>query len=501
MKNYLSKKNFSTVFLFCRKNFLRGESFLKNLCVVIFLQNKYFKIALKVLPVVAVIFLLVLEILSRSAAGIFNKVVEEQKIFRGTFTVEKISANPLGEVSFENLVWKNDAGLVMLEIPEGGFKVKILDIITQNFKTSTIQEISLKNATISLLFDDDMKIDFVHRSHELKNFTQKPAAKKPPPPKRSEEEMKELGRRRREMQQTKIEQGWKNFNLEGNKVKLNLKLEDCRVEIFYRERHYLFGNVNFETKIDTGDKMTLEARTGLFGGTMIGRGMKLNGEIDFKPEIPECDLSILFQEVDPSSLGFGLNIHDEMTFLAHFKGSISKPVGIGTVKIPELHIPGLNFKNVTGNIHYEDSMLKFSEVTGEVYGGTLDAYGDYNIDTRYYNIYGDAKKLKTYYALPGSHLHCDVDLKIAINSKGNAKETATSGSFTSSKGRYSVIKIDGISGKFKTEYNSINFYDVELAFWGYKISTDALSIVDKKLNLAPITITDETGRVLMTYQK
>jgi len=454
---------------------------------------------LKALPIVAVILLLALEILSRSAAGIFNKVVAEQKIFRGTVTVEKISANFLGEVTFENFVWKNDAEQTMLEIPEGGFKVKIFDIITQNFKTSTIQEIFLKNATVSLLFDDDMKIDFVHRSHELKNFTPKTVEKKVNQEKKTEEEMKEIGRRRRQMQQAKIEQGWKNFNLEGNKIKLNLKLEDCRVEIFYRERHYLFGKVNFETKIDTDDKMTFEARTGIFGGTMIGRGVRLNGEIDFKPEIPECDFAILFQEVDTSSLGLGLNIHDQMTFSAHFEGNISNPVGLGTLRMHELHIPGLDFKNVTGNIYYEDSILKFLDVTAEVYGGTLDAHGDYNLDTRYYNIYGDGKKLKTYYAIPNSHLHCDVDLKIAINSKGNAKETATSGSFSSSKGRYSILKIDNISGKFKTEYNSVNFYDVELDVWGYKISTDALSIVDKKLQLDPIQITDENGKLLMTY--
>ena len=462
------------------------------------LQNKYFRIALKVLPVAVVIFLLVLEILSRSAAGIFNKVVEEQKIFRGEFTVEKISANLLGEVTFENLVWKDDFKNPMLEIREGSFKVKIFDIITQSFKTSTIEEIFVKGASISLHFDEKMQVDFAPQSRELKNFS-KPKEKKPPRLKLSAEEMERRGRERRKIQQEKIESDWKNFNLEGNKVKLNLKLEDCRVEIFYRERHYLFGKVNFETKIDTDNEMTLEARTGIFGGTMIGRGMKLNGEIDFKPEVPQCDLSILFQEVDPSSLGFGLNIHDTMTFSAHFSGSVSHPTGFGTVKLPELHIPGLDFKNVTGDIYYEDSMLNFKNVTAEVYGGTLDAHGDYNLDTRYYNIYGDGKKLKTYYAIPDSHLHCDVDLKIAINSKGNAKETATSGSFSSSKGRYSFLRIDSISGKFKTEYNSINFYDVQIDIWNYKIATNALSIVDKKLNLEPITITDESGKVIMTY--
>ena len=209
----------------------------------------------------------------------------------------------------------------------------------------------------------------------------------------------------------------------------------------------------------------------------------------------------LFFEVDPSSLGFGMNVHDAMTLSAHFSGDVSRPIGTGFVKMKELHIPGLDFYKVSGNIFYEDSSLKFTDVTAEVYEGDLTAYGDYNLDTRYYNIYGHGKNLKTYAALPDSHLHCNVDLDITINSKGNARETSTSGSFSSSKGRYSVFKIDRISGKFKTEYNSINFYDVAVDVWNLKISTDALSIVDMKLKLNPIKITDENGNVLMTFTR
>lgn len=465
--------------------------------MVNFLLRKF----LKLLPIAIVIFFVVLEILSRSAAGIFNKVASEQKIFRGEVTVEKISANLLGKVNFQNLVWKDEQGNTMIEIPEGSFKVKVWDVATRNFQTSTIEEILLKNASVSLYFDDNMKLDFTHQSRELKNFMPKNPEKKSSPEIKTEAELKELGRQRRKLQQERIKSGWRNFNLEGHKINLNLKLEDCRIEIFYRERHYLFGKVNFETKIDTSNEMTFEARTGVFGGMMVGRGMKMNGEVDFKPEVPECYFSVLFQEVDPSSLGFGLNIHDTMTLSANFIGSVSNPIGIGTLRMRELHIPGLEFKNLTGNIFYEDSKLQFFDVNAEVYGGKLVANGDYNFDTRYYNISGDGTGLKTYYALPKSHLHCDVDLKIEINSKGNAKETFASGSFSSSKGRYSFLKIDSISGKFQSQRNAINFYDVNLAVWGYKISTDALSIIDKKLNLNPIQITDENGKVIFTVTR
>ena len=470
-------------------------------------MKKYFSYFIKIFPVALVIIFIALEFFSRSAAAIFNKVVAEQKMLKGTVTVEKIYANIFGEVDFENLLWKDTRGNTLVNIPEGSFKVSLLDIITNNFKASTIQELTLNGASISLRLNEKMEVDFVGQSPDFKKVDQEMKsksdawAKKVNRESKSEEELKKLGERRRKIQQEKIEKNWQNFNLEGNKINLNLALNDCRIEIFYRDRHYLLSGVNFETKIDTADKMTLNARTGIFGGTMSGRGLRINGTIDFKPKVPQCDLSVLFFEVDPSSLGFGMNVHDAMTLSAHFSGDISRPIGTGIVKMNELHIPGLDFYKVAGNIFYEDSILKFTDVTAEVYEGDLTAYGDYNLDTRYYNIYGHGKNLKTYAALPNSHLHCNVDLDITINSKGNARETSTSGSFSSSKGRYSVFKIDKISGKFKTEYNSINFYDVAIDVWNLKVSTDALSIVDKKLKLNPIKITDENGNILMTFTR
>ena len=470
-------------------------------------MKKYRKLFIKIFPVAIVIFFIVLEILSRSAAAIFNNVMAEQKMLNGEITVEKIHANIFGEVFFDNLVWKDFRGNTVVEIPEGSFKVKIFDVVTQNFNSTTIQKLFLKNASVSLNLDEDMRVDFIGHSHDFKKVDQEMKSnkenweKKVSRENKSEEELKKIGELRRKIQQEKIETGWKNFNLEGRKINLDLQLEDCRIEIFYRDRHYLLSKVNFKTKIDTDNEMTLELETRNFGGTMIGRGMKLNGEIDFKPEIPTCDLSILLQEVDPSSLGFGLNIHDTMTLSAHFEGAISKPVGRGIVRMKELHIPGLDFEDVEGNIFYEDSTLNFTDVNANVYGGNLSAKGDYNIDTRYYNISGHGKGLKTYFALPKSHLHCDVDLEIEIKSEGNAKKTSTSGHFISSKGRYSVLKIKSISGSFRTAYNDINFYDVAIDMGTYKISTDALSIKDKKLNLGLIKITDEQGNLFYTFKK
>ena len=460
-------------------------------------MSKYRKFFLKIFPLAVLILFVLLEFLSRGAATIFNDVMAEQKILNGTVTVEKISANIFGEVTFENFLWKDINGRTLLEIPEGSFKVKIFDVITKNFKTTTLEEIYLTDANISLHLTEDMQVDFVGNSQELKKIN----SKKKSWENKTEQELKEIGERRRKFNQEKIEKGWKNFNIEGRKINLNLKLENCRLEVFYLARHYLFSRVNFETKINTDDKMILNVHTGIFGGTMIGRGFEMHGTVDFKPEIPQCNLTVLFQEVDPSSLGFGLNIHDEMTLWADFEGDISRPTGLGKLNMKKLDIPGLSFKNLEGKIYYKDATLKFTDVTAEVYDGKLSAHGDYNIDTRYYNIYGEGKNLKSYTALPNSHLHCDVDLKISLSSKGSAKQTFTSGSFVSNKGRYSIFKIKSISGNFKSGPDSIDFYDVKIDLGSLKVVTDALSIKDKKLNLSPIEILDKDGNIFETFTR
>lgn len=468
-------------------------------------MKKYLKYFFIAVPVMFLIIFGMLEIMSRSAAEIFNKVMQKQEMLIGEITAEKLSATPFGEVSFENLIWKDERGGIILEIPEGSFKVSIFDALTKNFRADSVQELILKNANVSINFDENMNVDFIRHSPDFKkvNADMKKDGgdweKKVSRVNKSEEELKEIGERRRQMQRSKIEKGWKNFNLEGRKIDLNMKLENCQFEIFYRERHYLLRNVKFEMKVDTANEMLINVRTGKFGGTMIGNGLSIRGNIDFKPEIPQCDLTISLYEVDPSSLGFGLNIHEPMTLLARFTGDISQPVGKGTVTMENLNLPGISFENVEGGIFYKDAMLNFENVTADVYKGKLAAHGDYNIDTRYYNIYGRGEKLKTSDALPGQHLHCEVDLDLEINSKGNAKETVSKGVFTSGKGRYSLLAFDSISGKVENRYKDLHFYDVVIDIAGYKISTDALSIVDKKLKLSPIKITTPSGELRRTY--
>ncbi|MBQ7199039.1 MAG: hypothetical protein IJS29_07235, partial [Selenomonadaceae bacterium] len=262
-------------------------------------MNKRVKYSLAILAAIILISIAGLEILSHAAAKIFNEAMLKQDMLKGTITVETIQANIFGEVTFNNLLWEHERGGTILEIPEGGFKVKILDIVTQNFQSTTIKDLYIKGATVSVHLDENMNVDFIRHSKDLKEVHDDMKKdsdaweEKVSRVNKTEEELKEIGERRRRLQQMKIENGWRNFNIEGRKIDLNLKLDDCQFEIFYGERHWLLRGVQFETKVNTDKEMTLNVYTGTFGGTMIGRGLSIQGNIDFKSEkVPQCNVLV-----------------------------------------------------------------------------------------------------------------------------------------------------------------------------------------------------------------
>ena len=79
--------------------------------------------------------------MSYKAADIFNKTVAERQLFPGTVTVERLTATPGGTVSFENLLWVDEDGHKLVQVPEGEFTVKIRDILTGRIGTQTLETV------------------------------------------------------------------------------------------------------------------------------------------------------------------------------------------------------------------------------------------------------------------------------------------------------------------------------------------------------------------------
>lgn len=155
--------------------------------------------------------------------------MNRQHMLRGHISVEKISADIAGYVSFENLLWTDDHGIPILFVPDGKIKVRPEDILRGKLRATAISEIRLHNASAALQFDKNMNVDLIN----------KPAAESEPAEERAETLHEKIA----------------NFKRNGQKMKMNIHLENCQLEAFYENRHFLLSHVDMHLNIDTDDAL------------------------------------------------------------------------------------------------------------------------------------------------------------------------------------------------------------------------------------------------------
>jgi hypothetical protein len=403
-------------------------------------------------------------ILSRQAAAIFNMVAAKQHFFEGTITVEALSATPLGHVHFENLVWKSEGGENQVVIPDGHFHVKPLDFIFKRVSTSTIDNLELNGADIALTFDDRMHIKGIRAIERV----QKP-------------KKKDNGKKK------------KKFDIKLKNLNVIVTLNHCRLTAYYKNRVHTFKDVNATLHYDSNDKLTIDFSTGELGGTLEGGGVDIQGTIDLKPKISTYDLQLGIKELNPSSLGTGLDIHETVTAGAAVTGQLPEPVIVGKLYMKSLTLPGLAFTNLRGNFKYKDGYIGAQNVTADVFGGTCDAHGGFNIDTKAYDVYVKGHNLKSEVAANAPYFKTLVELDLTMKCDGNPKSTLTYGSFTSGKGIYALIKFDSISGAFSNQYKRLAFDDVQIKSQGGDIVAPQFELIDGKLHLGNLYFVSPNG--------
>jgi len=445
------------------------------------------------LAIGAIVFFVLATIASRGMGVIFNEVMARQTMLRGTVTVESLSATPWGTLSFTDLVWMDPDGRRLITVPDGKIRVNMWDVVTHNFKASAINGIELNDAIIVVDLDENNRIDFVPPSPDVKKPLNEVAPRSKVPRKTTQERQEELGKRVR------------NFNWEGQHLDLTIKLRNNQLEIFDRNRHYVMKDVNARIVLDSNRAIHIDMETGKFGGTAIGDGLVLKGRVDLKDvlkhRMPQLDLQFDVKGVDPSSLGFGENIHDAMTLLTKVTGDFNRPFAKGRVTMPILRIPALTFDNVVGDVTYQDGILNFSNVNANVFNGKLEAKGVYNLDTRTYTITGVAKDLDSSVALKTPEFLVPVSANLNFKSEGMPRDMEVWGNFWSGEGHYMLIPIQSITGNFHNKGRHLSFSDVKVNTRVTTISTNALRIDDGQLTMGPLNITSHGGSNFILYDE
>ena len=445
------------------------------------------------LAIGAIVFFVLATIASRGMGVIFNEVMARQTMMRGTVTVESLSATPWGTLSFTDLVWTDPDGRRLVTVPDGKIRVNMWDVVTRNFKASAINGIELNDAIIVIDLDENNRIDFVPPSPDVKKSLNEVAPRPKAPRKTTQERQEELGNKVR------------NFNWQGQHLDLKIRLRNSQLEVFNRNRHYVMKDVNARIDLDSNRAIHIDMETGKFGGTAIGDGLVLKGRVDLKDvlkhRMPQLDLQFDVKGVDPSSLGFGENIHDTMTLLTNVTGDFNRPLAKGRVTMPILRIPALTFDNVVGDVTYQDGILNFSNVNANVFNGKLEAKGVYNLDTRAYTITGVAKDLDSSVALKTPEFLVPVSANLNFKSEGMPRDMEVWGNFWSGDGHYMLIPIQSITGNFHNKGRHLSFSDVKVNTKVTTISTNALRIDDGQLTMGPLNITSHGGSNFIIYDE
>ena len=445
------------------------------------------------LAIGAIVFFVLATIASRGMGVIFNEVMARQTMMRGTVTVESLSATPWGTLSFTDLVWTDPDGRRLITVPDGKIRVNMWDVVTRNFKASAINGIELNDAVIVVDLDENNRLDFVPPSPDVKKPLNEVEPRPKPPKKTTQERQEELGKKVR------------NFNWQGQHLELKIRLRNSQLEVFNRNRHYVMKDVNARIDLDSNRAVHIDMETGKFGGTAIGDGLVLKGRVDLKDvlkhRMPQLDLQFDVKGVDPSSLGFGENIHDTMTLLTKVTGDFNRPFAKGRVTMPILRIPALTFDNVVGDVTYQDGILNFSNVNANVFNGKLEAKGVYNLDTRAYTITGVAKDLDSSEALKTPEFLVPVSANLNFKSEGVPRDMEVWGNFWSSDGHYMLIPIQSITGSFHNKGRHLSFSDVKVNTKVTTISTNALRIDEGQLTMGPLNITSHGGSNFIIYDE
>ena len=397
---------------------------------------------------------------SRQAAQIFNYFMSKQQVLMGQVEAEGLSADIWGNVYFTQLKWASPKGETLLEVPEGRLKIKAWEIVLRRAGINTVEEIELHDAYLHLGFDEKMRLDILQK--DIKNS------------------------------QELIPDEKKHLQTPKRLPNIKLILRNTVIDADYKKRCFILNDVNGYAAVQQHNRLQLSLSAGKYGGSIAGEGLNIDGRINLEGE-QDANLNIGLYKVNPASLGLG-KVNDAMTVTGQMTGSLRAPVIDGAVSMDELHLPGLYFTKINGNFHYENALISFKDVTGSIYGGTLEAIGLYHFDNHHYKIDAKGKRLMASAAAKSSKINTSVDLDIKFRNLGRHGNNLTYGSFESGRGTFMMMPFKKIKGSFSDQSGELVFTNVEIATSLGRFESGVFKLVHGKLQLGEVFLVDDRGQ-------
>lgn len=407
--------------------------------------------------------------LSYRAADVFNYALERRSLFPGTVTVERLTATPRGEVSFEGLRWVSPEGVLLADLPEGSFQVRPLDVILRRISAKSVTRIFFNGGYLHLIFDERM---------QLTGFTRP----------KDEPEKRE---KKNALESLRPEAHFAS-RIEARGLTLEAEAPGSREGA--PRRHFTIGHADFRGDIDTKGETSLNLSAGQFTGTVDAEAIYLTGLLDFRTEMPRYDLYLELKNCDPESLDVGMKLRDKASLKAHITGDLPSPHIEGTLSFELLRMPPLDFKNVVGEVVYEDGYFDVRKATAELYGGEVEASGYFDLDARGWGLTAHGENIKAGPVARESALKCRLTLDLSMEENRAKAHRHIEGSFRTGEGSYHILPFDGLSGSFEEVDRRLTFRDVLIKLAAGEVKTDILMIERGHLSLAPVYFEDEQGR-------
>mgnify|MGYP003586536099 CR=1 FL=1 len=388
---------------------------------------------------------------SKNAAVIANEIAIEQKVLKGKITVHKLEVGLLGNIDFQNFVWLDPAGKLVAEIPKGSIKINLRDALTGNFNSKSLEKIEFDNAVIHLVFNDKMELNVLNLSRDRQDNNKQDSAPK-----------------------------------EKADLNVELLLKNSTLSATYVNRHFSLEGTNADIKLDTGSELKLNIKTNKVTGNIAAEKVELNGKINLQPKVPVYDLVFNVGSVIPSSISAGIDINEPLTISSKITGELPNPVINGSFAMANLSMSPLVLDNLKGVFRYNNAVLNITESSANTYGGSVQATGNVNIDSKNFSFNVAGQGLNST-QVADDKISGPLDFTLLAQSSADGKSLSANGHFYIGEGKFSGIPFKSMEGDFSRYSGKMSFSNIVIRTIAGNFTTNMLQNSLGKIQLGAMT--------------